>query len=73
LTDIVDLIKDTPIKGPVHNYDPHNYDDFYADEYGGYGVGMGGRGKFNPREKYQFPLFWPGAGDSGYNIYNIFR
>jgi len=30
----------TPIKGPVHNYDPHNFDDVYADEYGGYGSGM---------------------------------
>lgn len=26
----------------MHNYDPHNYDDMYADEYGGYGTGMGG-------------------------------
>lgn len=30
----------TPIKGPVHNYDPHNFDDMYADEYGGFGSGM---------------------------------
>lgn len=30
----------TPIKGPIHNYDPHNFDDVYADEYGGYGSGM---------------------------------
>jgi heterogeneous nuclear ribonucleoprotein K len=41
LVDIVDLLKSTPIKGPIHNYDPHNYDDMYADEYGGYGSGMG--------------------------------
>jgi heterogeneous nuclear ribonucleoprotein K len=34
----------TPIKGPVHNYDPHNFDDMYADEYGGYGSGMNGSG-----------------------------
>lgn len=27
----------SPIKGPVNPYDPHNYDDYYADEYGGYG------------------------------------
>lgn len=32
-----------PIKGPIHNYDPHNFDDFYADEYGGYGIGMNGQ------------------------------
>lgn len=41
LNDIIGLIKGTPIKGPVHNYDPHNYDDMYADEYGGYGAGGG--------------------------------
>lgn len=29
-------------KGPIHNYDPHNFDDMYADEYGGYGSGMNG-------------------------------
>ena len=28
--------------GPIHNYDPHNFDDVYADEYGGYGTGMNG-------------------------------
>ncbi|XP_058054717.1 heterogeneous nuclear ribonucleoprotein K isoform X1 [Anopheles bellator] len=42
LNEIIKLVKGTPIKGPVHNYDPHNYDDMYADEYGGYGVGGGG-------------------------------
>lgn len=41
LMQIIDLIKDTPIKGAVHNYDPHNFDDLYADEYGGYGMGGG--------------------------------
>uniref|UniRef100_A0A182YLG1 K Homology domain-containing protein n=1 Tax=Anopheles stephensi TaxID=30069 RepID=A0A182YLG1_ANOST len=44
LNEIIKLIKGTPIKGPVHNYDPHNYDDMYADEYGGYGIGGGGGG-----------------------------
>lgn len=48
LCEIIDLIRDTPIKGPVRNYDPHNYDEMYADEYGGYGGGpgnaYGGRG-----------------------------
>lgn len=34
------LPEQTPIKGPIHNYDPHNFDDMYADEYGGYGTGM---------------------------------
>lgn len=47
LVEIIDLIKNTPVKGPVRNYDPHNYDEIYADEYGGYGGGPGnayGRG-----------------------------
>lgn len=34
----------TPIKGPVHNYDPHNFDDVYADEYGGFGSGSAAAG-----------------------------
>lgn len=46
LLEIIDLIKGTPIKGPIHNYDPHNFDDMYADEYGGYGSGMNAA---NPR------------------------
>ncbi|XP_055611053.1 heterogeneous nuclear ribonucleoprotein K homolog [Uranotaenia lowii] len=46
LTEIHNLVKGTPIKGPVHNYDPHNYDDLYADEYGGYGVGGGANNRF---------------------------
>lgn len=37
---IIFLPQQTPIKGPIHNYDPHNFDDMYADEYGGYGTGM---------------------------------
>uniref|UniRef100_A0A336LMT7 CSON013009 protein n=3 Tax=Culicoides sonorensis TaxID=179676 RepID=A0A336LMT7_CULSO len=41
LCEIIELIRDTPIKGPVRNYDPHNYDEMYADEYGGYGGGPG--------------------------------
>jgi heterogeneous nuclear ribonucleoprotein K len=41
LVEIIEVIKDTPIKGAVHNYDPHNFDDVYADEYGGYGMGGG--------------------------------
>lgn len=41
---IVDLLKSTPIKGPVHNYDPHNFDDVYADEYGGFGSGSAAAG-----------------------------
>ena len=39
-----------PPKGPNHPYDPHNYDEFFAPEYGGFtmqdmrGGGRGGRG-----------------------------
>lgn len=40
LNEVMDLIKMTPIKGSVNNYDPHNFDDLYADEYGGYGNGI---------------------------------
>lgn len=42
--EILSLIKDVPIKGPVQNYDPINYDDVYADKYGGFGEGSGGGG-----------------------------
>lgn len=31
-----------PVKGVENQYDPLNYDDVYADEYGGYGQGSGG-------------------------------
>jgi len=72
LIEIVDLLKTTPIKGPIHNYDPHNFDDVYADEYGGYGSGMntggfrngsnGGGGRFgNDRESSA------GSGNRGFN------
>lgn len=42
--EILSLIKDVPIKGPVQNYDPINYDDVYADKYGGFGEGSGSGG-----------------------------
>ncbi|KAJ8966832.1 hypothetical protein NQ314_003280 [Rhamnusium bicolor] len=37
IREILTLIKQSPIKGVVNPYDPHNYDDFYAEEYGGWG------------------------------------
>ncbi|XP_044744311.1 heterogeneous nuclear ribonucleoprotein K isoform X2 [Coccinella septempunctata] len=40
--EVITLIKGSPIKGAVNNYDPHNYDDFYADEYGGWGGNQNG-------------------------------
>ncbi|XP_046399051.1 heterogeneous nuclear ribonucleoprotein K isoform X2 [Ischnura elegans] len=47
IREIVTLVKNSPIKGLNNAYDPHNFDDFYAQEYGGYGdgnKGMGGMG-----------------------------
>lgn len=32
--EILGLIKEVPIKGPVQNYDPINFDEIYADKYG---------------------------------------
>lgn len=48
LKEILELIKtQAPIKGPDTPYDPNNYDDFYADEYGGYGTGASGPGGYS--------------------------
>ncbi|XP_034947774.1 heterogeneous nuclear ribonucleoprotein K isoform X2 [Chelonus insularis] len=35
--ELIATIKTSPLKGINNPYDPHNYDDYYADEYGGYG------------------------------------
>ncbi|XP_054088743.1 heterogeneous nuclear ribonucleoprotein K homolog isoform X2 [Zeugodacus cucurbitae] len=48
--EVITLTRETPIKGPVHNYDPTNFDRMYADEYGGYGSGGGGNGGGNNRQ-----------------------
>lgn len=42
--EILELVKEVPIKGPVQNYDPINYDDLFADKYGGFGENSGGGG-----------------------------
>ncbi|XP_039957647.1 heterogeneous nuclear ribonucleoprotein K homolog isoform X3 [Bactrocera neohumeralis] len=44
IREVITLTRETPIKGPVHNYDPTNFDRMYADAYGGYGSGGGGGG-----------------------------
>ncbi|XP_071446447.1 heterogeneous nuclear ribonucleoprotein K isoform X1 [Hetaerina americana] len=44
IREIVTLVKNSPIKGLNNAYDPHNFDDFYAHEYGGYGDGNSGKG-----------------------------
>jgi len=41
------------VKGPVDQYNPYNYDESFAQEYGGYGEGVmpavgGGGGMRNP-------------------------
>lgn len=33
-----------PVKGAEDPYDPNNYDEYYSDEYGGYGNPAGGGG-----------------------------
>ncbi|KAK2141731.1 hypothetical protein LSH36_1051g00016 [Paralvinella palmiformis] len=46
---IVELLQTAPPKGFNNPYDPHNFDEYYAQEYGGFtslesgGMGMGGR------------------------------
>lgn len=32
----------SPVKGPVERYDPHNFDEYHAMEYGGFGEPRGG-------------------------------
>uniref|UniRef100_A0A6P7FVV5 Heterogeneous nuclear ribonucleoprotein K-like isoform X1 n=1 Tax=Diabrotica virgifera virgifera TaxID=50390 RepID=A0A6P7FVV5_DIAVI len=55
IRDILTLIKQSPIRGAVNPYDPHNYDEVYAAQYGGWGgdnQGGGfnrGRGNDGPR------------------------
>lgn len=38
----------SPIKGVVNPYDPHNYEDFYAEEYGGWGTQGGSNNNRRP-------------------------
>ncbi|XP_011631257.1 heterogeneous nuclear ribonucleoprotein K-like [Pogonomyrmex barbatus] len=45
IRELIATIKTSPLKGVNNPYDPHNFDDFYADDYGGYGSADGGQGK----------------------------
>ncbi|KAG5327759.1 HNRPK protein, partial [Pseudoatta argentina] len=45
IRELIATIKTSPLKGVNNPYDPHNFDDFYADDYGGYGNADGGQGK----------------------------
>lgn len=38
------LFFQAPVKGQEDPYDPNNYDEYYSDEYGGYGNPAGGGG-----------------------------
>jgi len=42
LIEIMNQIMSNNIRGVVRPYDPHNYADFYADEYGGFGSKVNG-------------------------------
>ncbi|XP_073988301.1 heterogeneous nuclear ribonucleoprotein K isoform X2 [Rhodnius prolixus] len=45
LKEIIDLLKETPPKGYSEPYDPQNFDEEFADDYGGFGMpGSGGGG-----------------------------
>ena len=60
--EVLNVVSMTEIKGPDQQYDPVNFDSYYANEYGGYGAegesgggqggggfGGGGRGRGGPR------------------------
>lgn len=72
IKEITDAINDAPVKGPSQLYDPHNYDTFYAAEYGGYeetgGRGMRGQGGHRGRGGGP-PRSW---GDDHVNDYEQF-
>lgn len=44
INDILQLIREVPIKGHVQNYDPINFDEFGSDKYGGFGERSGNMG-----------------------------
>lgn len=45
IRNIYKLLEMAPPKGVNQPYDPHNYDEYYAHDYGGYTIAEGGRGK----------------------------
>lgn len=57
---IIALVKESQIKGPVDQYNPYNYDESFAQEYGGYGEGgaVGGprnAGSRGPERELKIP------------------
>lgn len=51
IREVLTLIKQSPIKGVVNPYDPHNYEDFYAEEYGGWGTQGAGNNNRRPNNQ----------------------
>ncbi|XP_014773078.1 heterogeneous nuclear ribonucleoprotein K-like [Octopus bimaculoides] len=43
---IYQLLEAAPPKGVIEPYDPHNFEEFYANDYGGFTFTEGGRGRF---------------------------
>lgn len=39
IKEVVELLKDTPVKGYSELYNPYNFDEEFAEEYGGFGQG----------------------------------
>lgn len=72
--EILLLLKTVPVKGSENPYDPINYDDVYADEYGGYGGGSGGGrgmgGMGGGRDMGGPPMGGGGRGGRGPPSYN---
>ena len=50
----------SPLKGLNNPYNPHNFDEFFAQEYGGWGEGPKG-GRFPPMGRGPMPPMRPGG------------
>lgn len=53
------IVFKAPVKGAEDPYDPNNYDEYYSDEYGGYGNPAGGGGGMRGNNMNRGP---PGPG-----------
>lgn len=54
LLEIYDLIRGTAPRGPIHNYDPNNYNEFHANDYGGFGVSTKSVARSNIQSRNRF-------------------
>lgn len=60
--DVIELMKETPIKGQIHNYDPYNYDDVYADVSDSFSLQF--KPRFNEFSNFQeYGGYGTGSGD----------